>query len=202
MKKFLLLCASILVFGSAQSANAIPINFDVDASQSSVEITNVSTWPNGWTSISAILDTGLDSEIFSLNDGESYTFDFFQITVDGLGTGTADIEATLAFEQPSGSEITGNGSGWWGTIYGVISAGYLGWVDMPQAITLANGDYFDVDFEDVAVVGFGNSTTVSATVTAHAAPVPEPTTILLSGIGLLGMGFYLRKRKLRSQKVD
>ena len=28
-----------------------------------------------------------------------------------------------------------------------------------------------------------------------AAPVPEPTTILLSGIGLLGMGFYLRRKK-------
>lgn len=201
MKKFLLfLCATILIFGFVQGANAIPIDFDVDGAPASwVAITNVSTWPSGWTSIDAEIVDGIDGKSFSLDDGESYTFDFFKITVEGLGIGTADIEATLAFELPSVSQITGNGSGLWGTIFGVISGGYLYWTNMPQTITLANGDYFDVDFEDVAVVGFGNSTTVSATVTAHAAPVSEPTTILLSGIGLLGMGFYLRKKRLCRQ---
>ena len=33
------------------------------------------------------------------------------------------------------------------------------------------------------------------------APVPEPTTILLSGLGLLGMGCYLRKRSWRQKKA-
>ena len=33
------------------------------------------------------------------------------------------------------------------------------------------------------------------------APVPEPTTMLLSGIGLMGMGFYLRRKKVKKEII-
>jgi hypothetical protein len=33
-----------------------------------------------------------------------------------------------------------------------------------------------------------------STYSGSAAPVPEPTTIVLSGLGLLGIGAYLRRR--------
>ena len=193
MKRLLVfLCAIALVFTIVGSASAIPIEFDVDGPNSSVILSNVSTL--GWTSISAEIVTGLDDEIFSLDDGISYTFDFFTIEVEGFGLGEADVNATLAFDLPQVSQVTGNGSGGWITLGGFISGGYLTWANMPQTITLMNGDYFDVDFENVLIAGLGNTTTVSATVTAHAAPVPEPATVMLVGTGLLGMIAFGRKK--------
>lgn len=87
----------------------------------------------------------------------------------------------------------------------VASGDSGGWQNFTGSVDLS-GETFDklyagIFFKD-GLLARGSIDVSSAfidnvSVTANSAPVPEPATIFLSGLGLLSMGTYLRKRKTK-----
>ena len=195
MKKLL---ATILAFGMlawAGSAMATPVTFDVDgATDSYVNLTNVVT--HGPTSISADLATDLDDNYFILDDNESMTIDFFTFSATGTGLSSFDLDANLNFDTPE-IDAGGAGEGFWVGWGGSFSFGVFNWDNAVQEFTLDDGNIISIAMEDGFACGPGSEITIHATITnlgGGTAPVPEPSTILLMGSGLLSLVGYSRKR--------
>jgi hypothetical protein len=212
MRKILFLSFLICVLVSGP---AFALSFSVDESGSKVELYNTDTgdWSKtlyffgfpigtigGSSELSAALSTPYDNP-YQIGDGDTIEFEFATLTLsgDGLGViGSTDIRANLAFDAGL-DPYYAEGSGEYLTaLYGIIDAGYLRWNSDPGIITLSNGDFFEVSFLDIEGFGLscpGSSTySIMAQVTAHAAPVPEPGTIVLMGLGLVGLAGMGRKK--------
>jgi hypothetical protein len=175
-------------------ANAIPVYFDLaGAPTSSVEITS---FQGGFVcritdcSAEVSLDPLLGSLSRELDLGDSWTFDFFHIDFEGLGGGFGTISAALGFDSPTGAPTVGSdGLGGFITA-GFVTAGSLEWDVNEFSFLLGDGSSYLVTLNDLTGVT-GRSATVTATISR---PVPEPTTLTLFGLGLLGLGLLRRRR--------
>jgi hypothetical protein len=195
----------VLAFGaalgvSARQTQAAPLSFDIAGAPLSSASATLGRSLCFGCSIGTALNSALDSIAFTLNPGQSTTFDFFRVSVGGFGGAFASVTATLGFDSPSGASVSGHGSGGFITKFGIVSAGFLLWDDVPAIVTGADGSQFSVDFSDIAGFTFGNSADVTATITALKSgtptvpPVPatpavvaEPGTIVLLSLGLVAI---------------
>jgi hypothetical protein len=162
------------------------------------------------------------SDVFSnpfsinLNEGVPLTVDLFDIwTNDGSISGgdtspqSGTVEWTITDPAGSGtSEGESAGYNYWVFIFNV-QGGSITW-DNPTEIALANGGELEISLSDVTFneglygtdPGYHNGATVEATFrltdagsSGPVASVPEPMSLGLFGLGLIGMGVVARRRR-------
>jgi hypothetical protein len=150
-----------------------------------------------------------------MNDGQSFTFRFFDIwtdetTVNDDDTFARPISATLNFSVPDFyAEIGGDTVGI--NFLGIIQAGQVIWDDPAPTFTAGDRKFtIDLSNETFNLGLFGLSggqhfgASVDATVTQVSSYAPSPTTavpdsgstVLLLGLGLLAFEAY--RRSMRS----
>lgn len=165
----------------------------------------------------AIQTQNILSDPFSqaLELGVPLTVDLFRIWTNegalnfGEDTVAQAISVDWSFTAPSGGATsTGETDGDYGVVIPtrfftirLFPYGEVVW-DNPEIVSFANGAELEISLSNetfnTGIVGlfegFNNGATVQATFMLTAAPIPEPSTLALMGIGLLGLGVMSRRR--------
>lgn len=169
-----------LVFSATGNA-ALVTDYETSMEGSAVNVSGSNEAERG--DFNETLSGDLATSIFSLSEGQSYTFDFFDIDLINAGAGRSAVQATLAFLQPSES---GSSERLSFDMTGRVAGANLKWDEQPDPVMLENGSAFSVEVAEAAGLEGDPSETITATVTAES--VPEPSTVALVSLALLGLG--------------
>lgn len=191
----------VILFAAAfQGLMAVPLGYDIGGASS---VSANSTDPG--LVISTSLSAGLSSVAFTLNDGQSSTFAFFNIwtnegSVESDDTASKPISAYLDFAVPmpnSGTTVDGETYGVRTGFLGNIQYGQLVW-DGPVIVTASDREFVITLSNEVFNYGelWGTGckgATVEATVTQRSSSVPEASaTLSLLGLGMLAIAGFRR----------
>lgn len=192
----------VILFAAAfQGLMAVPLGYDIGGASS----VTANTADPGLV-IGTSLNAGLSAVAFTLDDGQSSSFAFFNIWTDessvnsGEDTTAKPISAYLDFAVPmpnSGTTVDGETYGVRTGFLGNIQYGQLVW-DGPVIVTASDREFVitlsDETFNYGELWGTGcKGATVQATVTQRSSSVPETSaTLSLLGLGMLAVAGFRR----------
>ncbi len=205
--KYTIIAATAALFSfAAPGVFANPVlNFAVNGPGSSATATLGKNVCLLACSVTTTLDSNLGSQAFSLSQGQSDTFNFFNIAVDGLGAGKVKVSADLAFSLPQSEVVVGKGKGEFVTFFGFLSAGELTWTEPAPGsavgrFQLHRGPFqhFDDGFWQLSGSNRNSDCYGRGDGYRPGSSCPEPASMGLLGAGLLsGLAFIKRRRSLK-----